>query len=302
MKLFIGILLFSLFSTIAFSQREIVMSQYMYNKYNINPAFAGSHEVLSLYASFQKQWLGFDNSPSGGIASIHTPLKKENMAVGFQCYSEKFGVTNSSGFSFSYAYRLQLNETAKLSFGLSAGLSFLNNKWNNASLVDSDDPTFAEIDQMTAPWIGFGAAVYSRKYFAGLSIPSLLYADIYYSGENKLDFTNIDYLFTAGYFWEVNDQLQLHPAVLAKINPENESFADISFSSIYNNAFILGVNYRTSKHCVGMLGYQINNQLRVTYSLDYDLNSIETYSNGTHEIGLQFDFGYKIITPNPKFF
>ncbi len=301
MKIFIVIIL-SFFATFAFSQREIVMSQYMYNKYNINPAFAGSHEALSLYASFQKQWLGFDNSPSGAIASIHTPLKKENMAVGFQCYSEKFGITNSSGFSFSYAYRLQLANQSKLSFGLSAGLALLNNQWNTTSLVDNDDPTFAQIDQMNAPWISFGAAIYNKKYFAGVSIPSLLYSDIYNSGENKLDFASIDYLCTAGYFWQLNSSFQLHPAVLIKVNPNNDSFADVSLSGIYNNALILGVNYRTSKHCVGMLGYQITNQLRATYSLDYDLNTIATYSNGTHEIGLQFDFGYKITTPNPKFF
>ncbi len=64
----------------------------------------------------------------------------------------------------------------------------------------------------------------------------------------------------------------------------------------------LGVSYRTTEEIVGLLGYQVTPQMRLSYSFDYSTGEIGSYNNGTHEIAIQFDFGYKIKTPNPKFF
>ncbi|WP_083634503.1 PorP/SprF family type IX secretion system membrane protein [Saccharicrinis aurantiacus] len=298
----IGCILLLVCSSNCFAQREIIMSQYMYNKYSINPAFAGSHESLSLFASYRKQWLGFDHSASGGIATIHSPLKNETMALGAQVYSEKVGVTNNTGFNISYAYRTNISNTTKLSFALSAGFYNQNNNWSDVTIIDPEDPLFGYAEQLSAPWLGFGTAVYNNNYFIGLSIPSLVYSDNYETGENKLDFGKIDYLFTGGYFFHINSNFTLNPATLVRVNPNTTSFIDFSTTAIINNALICGVSYRTTNEIVGILGYQISPQTRITYSLDYTLEKLSNYNNGTHEIALQFNFGYKINTPNPKFF
>lgn len=298
----IGCILLLIGSSNSFAQRDIIMSQYMYNKYSINPAFAGSHESLSLFASYRKQWLGFDNSASGGMATIHGPLKNEKMALGAQVFTEKFGVTNNTGFNFSYAYRNNINSETKLSFALSAGLYHQNNNWSDATIIDPEDPLFSYAEQISAPWVGFGTAVYSNKYFIGLSIPSLVYSNKYQTGENELDLAKIDYLVTGGYFFHINSNFTLNPATLVRINPNQTSFVDISATAIVSEALICGITYRTTNEIVGILGYQISPQTRITYSLDYTLEKIANYNNGTHEIALQFDFGYKINSPNPKFF
>ena len=76
----------------------------------------------------------------------------------------------------------------------------------------------------------------------------------------------------------------------------------VSATAILLKSLMIGASYRTVGDIVGILGYQINPQLRFTYSLDYSMEKIASYNNGTHEVSLQFDFGYKIHSPNPKFF
>ena len=278
------------------------MSQYMYNKYVINPAFGGSHEALSLFGSFRKQWVGIENSPSGAFFSMHSPLKNEKVALGIQFFNENIAVAQNTGFSLSYTYRVALQNEANLAFGVSAGLVNYKSNWSDVDLVDPGDDVFGSTEQSMAPWLGFGVGIYHKKYFAGFSIPSFLFHDRFGTGDNTLDFGSADYLLTAGYLFELSSQFSLQPSSLIRINPNQKSYVDVGCTGILMNSFMLGASYRTTNEIIGIVGYQVTPLFRFTYSLDYDLDPIGSYNNGTHEIAIQFDFGYKINTPNPKFF
>ena len=295
--------LFMMWLPDALGQRELNMSQYMYNRYSINPAFGGSHEALSMYGSYRKKWLGFEGSPAGAFFTVSSPLKKESVALGAQFFNDKFGVSQNTGFNVSYSYRVKLNSEAKLAFGISGGMINYKSDWTDVILSsDKYDPNFANMEQTTAPWAGFGIAIYSAKYFAGLSVPSTLYHDRYQTGESTLDFERIDYLFTGGYLFKLSENISLQPSGLVRINPKDQTFVDVSATSFLMNSFILGASYRTTNQVIGIVGYQISPQFRFTYSLDYDLDPIGSYNNGTHEVALQFNFGYKTNSPDPKFF
>lgn len=296
------IILICLFTTSLYAQKELKMSQYMYNKYVMNPAFGGYHEVLSLYSSFRKQWLGFDNSPKGAFFSMHSPLKNEKIALGIQFFNEKIAITHNAGFNISYAYRVTLQNKAKLAFGISAGMVNYKSNWNEVILVDAEDHVFDGAYQSSAPWLGFGVGIYDHKYFAGFSIPSFIFYDRYEAGENVLDFSKIDYLVTGGYLFNLSEDISLQPSVLIRINPNQKTYFDFGATTILMRSFIVGVCYRTTNEITGIVGYQITPQFRFTYSLDYDIDPIGSYNSGTHEIAIQFDFGYKINSPNPKFF
>ncbi|WP_075590316.1 PorP/SprF family type IX secretion system membrane protein [Labilibacter marinus] len=284
-------------------QRELNMSQYMYNRYSINPAFGGSHESLSAYASYRKKWLGFEDSPTGAFFTIHSPLKKENVALGAQFFSDKFGVSQNTGFNLSYTYRLQLDNQSTLAFGISGGIVNHKSDWTQVRLSDSEyDETFASVEQTMSPLVGFGVSIYNKKYFGGFSIPSLLYYDRYETAESSLDFAKIDYLFTGGFIHKVSNSFAIQPSALIRVNLDDKSFAELSATGILMNSLMVGTSYRTTNEIIGIIGYQITPQFRFTYSLDYDIDPIGSYNNGTHEVALQFDFGYKIDSPDPKFF
>ncbi len=296
------VIIISLITISSYAQREIVMSQYMYNRYSINPGFGGAHDVMSIFGSFRKQWMGFEGSPTTALFTVNTPLKNEKVALGAQIFNESYAIVANTGFNLSYTYRLQLSNGAKVGLALSAGYVNYKSNWSEVDVVQADDASFAMTENYSSPILGFGTALYNSKYFVGLSVPTFIYFDRYVTGESSVDFTKIDYLLTAGYLYEISDNISIQPSALLRVNMDDETFVDVSATAIFLRSLMIGASYRTLGDFVGILGYQITPQLRFTYSLDYSLDKIATYNNGTHEVSLQFDFGYKIHSPNPKFF
>src|SRR6476659_9177116 len=103
----------------SYAQQIPVMSQYMFNGLVINPAYAGSKDYMSTTLMVRKQWTGFEGSPITENASIHGPLRKKKVGLGFMISSDKIGITKQTDVFASYAYHLPVsNGNAKLSLGL----------------------------------------------------------------------------------------------------------------------------------------------------------------------------------------
>ncbi len=289
------------------AQKDIVMGQYMHNRYALNTAFAGNREVLSLYGSYRKKWAGFEGAPGTMLFSMHSALKNDNVALGFEVYNQQYGVNKETGFTFSYTYRLKLAGNQKLAFSINGGGGFYNANWSDVATLGSasgqPDDVFASNESNVAPMVGFGTAWYSNRFFAGFSIPNFFYFDPFVEGgSNSIALNKANYLVTGGYLFDVAEKWHLQPSVMARFNPEFGSAVDVNASVIYDNMIWVGAAYRTTKDIVAMAAYQVTPQLRVSYSLDYTTGAISSFNNGTHEIAIQYDFGYKVKTPNPKFF
>ncbi|MFC0181043.1 type IX secretion system membrane protein PorP/SprF [Pseudarcicella hirudinis] len=59
------------------AQQEALYSQYMFNMMAVNPAYAGSRDVLSMTGLFRQQWVGVEGAPTTQSFTIDMPLKKE---------------------------------------------------------------------------------------------------------------------------------------------------------------------------------------------------------------------------------
>jgi type IX secretion system PorP/SprF family membrane protein len=70
-------LLLCFFLITGWAQQQVMFTQYMFNGLAINPAYAGSHETISMTALARKQWVGLEGAPSTQTFSIHSPLRKE---------------------------------------------------------------------------------------------------------------------------------------------------------------------------------------------------------------------------------
>ena len=304
-KHLISSLLLFVFVISAYAQKDIVMSQYMHNRYALNTAFAGNREVLSMYGTYRKKWLDISGSPSSTLFSMHSPLKNEKVALGLEVYNQQYGVNGQTGFALSYTYRLKMSKERTLAFSINGGGGFYSANWTKVSTFEEGqlDPVYASNESNFAPIIGFGSAWYSNQYFVGFSVPNLFNYDPYLEGgSNSFALDKANYLLTAGYLFDTSDKWHIQPSVMARYNPQLESFVDINATAIYNNMLWLGVGYRSSNDILAMVGYQINQQFRFSYSLDYTMGEISSFNNGTHEIAIQYDFGFKVKTPNPKFF
>ena len=75
---------------------------------------------------------------------------------------------------------------------------------------------------------------------------------------------------------------------------------DIAANFLINNIIWAGLSYRTKSSISAIAGMQVNKQLLVSYSYDFDLNALRPRSKGSHEFVLNYLFsfsGKKIITP-----
>ena len=304
MRYFIFTVLFFLITASLFSQERMLMtSQYVHNQYLINPAFAGSRETLSLFGSYRQQWWDIPNPPASQNFSAHAPLKNEHVALGLSIYNESYAALKNTGVMASYTYRLFTGSGNKIAFSLNAGFSIANYGQLDIELIDSGDDAFMrDFDSDNKPVLGFGTAWYGDNFFAGFSVCDFFYRSPFDYTTSTFAFGKSSLLLTGGYMFEISNGFKLQPSALLKFGSEVQTLADLSASAIISDMFWLGGTYRTNKEFVAMFGWQIMPQLRITYTYDVPTGDLRALNVGSHEISLQFDFGYKIITASPKFF
>jgi type IX secretion system PorP/SprF family membrane protein len=239
--------IFCLFTLPGFSQKKLVWSQYMHNQFSINPAFAGSREVLTAFGGYRKQWTGVPVSPYGQFLTAHAPLKNDNVAFGVTFFNEKFAIAQNTGFSVAYAYRLKLANESRLAFSLNGGFVSSKSGWEDVSLIDPDDDAFGENETGLDPKLGFGIAYYNNNFFAGFSITDFFYKSGFDKESPFFEPAKTDYLFTAGYFYDVSHQLAFQPSMLLRVNPEIATVLDVSATILIQKLIWTGITYRTNK-------------------------------------------------------
>ena len=85
------------------AQQDPQYTQYMYNPSNINPAYAGSRGVTSIFALHRTQWVGLDGAPVTSAASIHAPVGK-NVGLGFSFMNDKIGPMDQNMLSGNFYF------------------------------------------------------------------------------------------------------------------------------------------------------------------------------------------------------
>src|SRR5687767_1328866 len=94
---FFYIILVLLLSQKAEAQQDAIYSQYMFNPFMINPAYAGSRDALSGVLLFRQQWAGIEGAPSTQTFSTHSGIGKTKLAAGLNLVNDAIGPTRNSG-------------------------------------------------------------------------------------------------------------------------------------------------------------------------------------------------------------
>ncbi len=166
-----------LLQTVVSAQQTPITSQYLTNGLVINPAYAGTRGALSANLSYRKQWAKIVGAPQFQNLSLHSPInKKEKVALGLIAEYNTYGVTKDVGIYGFYAYSVQLGG-GKLSMGAKGGVDFSTINFNDLKFPDGNPPDPLLMDNIEYPPLpnfGVGFYYYTDKYFAGLSVPSIL--------------------------------------------------------------------------------------------------------------------------------
>lgn len=306
------------------AQQDKMFSQYMFNMLALNPAYAGSRDVLSATAIYRNQWGGMTGAPQTATFTLDMPVNRERVGLGIQLFNDQIGLENWTGAMLSYAFRIKMSERTTLALGLQGGL--VNFRWNlaEANLGNNlTDPAFAANVSKPLPNFGTGIYISNDRSYLGISVPYLI--------ENNLsEYDNAQrakvrrHYYAMGGFVIGRGNVKLKPSMMARYVNGAGLSVDGNANLWYKDRIAFGVSYRHNRvstyagqvqqdmegnvlkgdALVGMIELQLTDQFRVGYAYDWTRNRLnhnrQFLTIPTHEIMIRYEFGSnksKILTP-----
>lgn len=302
MKNVIFILLFVNISV--FAQQDAQYTNYMYNTISVNPAYAGSRGVMSIFGLHRNQWIGLDGAPVTNVASINTPIENSNLGVGLSFVNDRIGASDETTISADISYTIQTSWNYKLSFGLKGTANLLNVDYTKLSRYDVIDPKFQNnIENEFSPNIGAGVYYYSDKLYLGLSVPNFLEHNEFNDNDSTTSLERLHYYLIGGYVFDLSTNVQFKPAFMCKTVVGSPLQLDLSANFLFNEKFVLGAAWRWDAAVSAMAGFQISKGLYIGYGYDLETTQLANYNSGSHELFLRFELSKnKDRVTTPRFF
>jgi len=318
---------------LAKAQQDPEYNMYMFNGLYLNPAYAGSHDVISMTAIYRHQWAGIEGAPRSANLSVHSPLKRDQYALGLSISNDRLGLTNLFTVTPAFAYRIRITNDIKLSVGVQATLAYFQNRLSEANLYDANNPSpnpvdnvFSSNKNLFVPNFGAGLYLYGKKFYFGFSVPHILPSSL--ANQFKIDTksnTSVSklynqYLVTAGVVIGKDASIvKVKPSFLMKYQKglvKNIPDFDFTLGLLFIDRIWLSATARTGgeqfnmsgtkrknfnlEGIIGMVHVKVTPQLGIGYAYHYGITDLRNYQVGTHEIMLGYDFWYnkkRFVTP-----
>lgn len=287
-KQIITFLLLLSFPLLMVAQQRPLHSLYMFDPLLINPAYAGNHVQLSATAIYRNQWVNFPGAPKTFTASVHSGFRNSRAGLGLIFGNDQIGVHSDNSLFLAYSYRLPLSKYSKsyLSMGVQGGFNNLKSEFGKTNPRDAD--LYGTISNFNP---NFGGGVYLRneKYYVGVSVPYIL--------NNKLvDVPDLPsqaqqyryYYAMAGMTHKVSDKVKVLPSVLVRFQEQAPLSFDFTAILALYDVVGIGASYRLGDSFVGMFELALNENFHVGYAYDVTTSDISQYSNGSHELMINY--------------
>lgn len=293
----------------SYAQQDAQFTQYMYNTINVNPAYAGSRETMSIFALHRTQWVGLDGAPVTNAASINTPINGSNLGLGVSVVNDRIGPSDENNIAVDLSYTIHTSDRFKLSFGVKGTANLLNIDFNKLNQYDKNDFVFeTNIDNKFSPNIGAGVYLHSDNSYIGLSVPQLLETKHFdrYAGAGSNSHVakeNMNLYLIAGHVFDLSYNVKFKPALLTKYVQGAPLQVDVSGNFLINEKFTAGIAYRWSAALSAMVGFQATDSWFIGYGYDLETTRLGMYNSGSHEIFLRYELFNKYDKMiSPRFF
>lgn len=293
------------------AQQQPMISQYMMNKYLVNPAMAGVTGYTDINITARQQYTGFHNPPQTFLLSAQTRLLEDSwilrrqkvekkakqasrarhVGLGGYVFNDKNGIISRTGMGLTYGYHINIRNSYQLSFGISAKAYQFKLDDRDAMVLDEMDPLLLNNKKsFFVPDASTGIYISGRGIYGGLAVTELFGSSLKL-GKNRFKnyHTMRHFNLIAGYKWAATESLILEPSVLAKATVSTLQ-ADVSLRLFYQGNYWLGLTYRTNNTLVTMAGFNLEG-FYLGYAYDASLGAFRNYSGGSHEIIIGYRLG-----------
>lgn len=301
-------LLFFSWMLFTYSQSEPQFTQYMYNKYLFNPAYAGSSDGLEVSALHRSQYVGLSNKfiASQGF-NFNIPVYSISSGIGITAINDLIGVQRATYIALNYDYRKNF-KWGKMGIGVGGGiiqtsldgaqLKAPEGDYTGGGVNHNDDYLPPNFQQGIAPDISFGIYFNSEKYFAGASINHIAFSLAAVNspaGKTRLNFSR-NLFFMGGYDFAVSKKLRIMPSAFIKTDLKKVQ-VDISATFTIIDNILTGISFRGyTKNMIDalamILGFRYKG-FQAVYSYDANLSYLSKFNTGSHEISLSYNYPLK---------
>lgn len=274
------------------SQQIAQYSQWSFNQFAINPALAGVKRCLDVRTAVRLQWAGFEGAPESGLFTVNAPLKKRKKrhndsfhGLGGKIERDVYGPFNNFSMTMAYAMHFPMENSRRLSFGLSAGIQQFGFDQSKTMTIEPDPAVVQSTNQMLFPLLGFGAWYNSDHFYFGAAIDQILknkWEDVGFVSRFRLHAK-----IQAGTKFTFENDISLLPGILFRVPPAGPMSFDLNLMMDFQNKLMLGIGYRNVDAFIAFLKVNIK-QVTIGYSFDYIVSDIRGGNFHTHEISLQF--------------
>ena len=276
-----------------YAQQVPVNSLYMFDQQVINPAYVGAHVQFSATAVHRNQWVNFPGAPATSSFTTQSTFFQNTVGVGLTFRNDKIGVHDNNEVYMAYSYKLRM-PYGYLNMGLMGGFQFIKSNWDELDLYQDGDNNLSGITRSNwNPNVGTGLFYTSGDLYVGISVPFLLNSDLI-SGKGVLSEgrRRRAYFGTFGNKFMISKDLDFMPQVLVRFQEGAPLTFDMNAHFIYMDAVGMGMSYRLTEGISAMFELKLNENLHVGYAYDITTSPLQRYSNGTHEILI--NYRYKI--------
>ncbi len=290
-------------SNTAYSQQELLHTQFMFNKLAYNPGYAGSFISPTLSVLYRNQWMGLDGAPKMQGINYSQAFWKHRFGFGANIVNTTQAITKTFTVDVNPSYRIAMRGGAVMSFGFKIGYRQYNQDWTDKRLagtlpISTDQAIPTEAQGKGAVNIGAGFYFQSNSWYMGFAVPRLI--------ENNIDFADYGSVFSrekrhynamGGITLNNKSKFTVTPQVLIKYAAFAPFDADLNVNLEYDHQILAGMTYRTGGDVGGagesidvLLGLQATSNLFIALSYDIGLTSLRKYNNGSLELTARWWF------------
>jgi len=270
-----------------FAQQAPQYTQYTFNNFGYNPAFAGTSKCITFKAGSRLQWVGMEGAPRTSFASVYKTITKPRNqykgkhAVGLYLEQDGIHFTTRTYIKGAYAYHKKLGLNLTGAVGVFAGVQQYAVDFEG----NYSDPVLDNIDGSVLhyPDIMPGLLLYNKKSYYSFSINQLYFHQIELGGEGNQHVNQ--YMFGFGNKGTYGQWTMLR-SLLIKANYIAPPAVDLNVAWNYLDSFGFGLGYRVGEAVSAQLKLKLFGGVKLGYSFDFPLNKL--YGNYSHEIMISF--------------
>lgn len=285
------------------AQQLPVMHHYVYNRFLLNPAAAGSTPYVSLFATHRRQW---DNMPDAPVTNVITGdalLRDTRFAVGVQVFTDETHIINNVGGSASLAYHLPFNKNGdhRLSLGISVGAVNKRLDFANATVAQPNDVALLAGNTNRVYVDASAGLQYQIKGFTlGVSVPQVIGNGVIFRQQtsDSVQYRMArHYLGMASYKFEFGKDgkgFTIEPMALLRYVEGLPFQVEGNLLAGWRNTVFIGGGYRLAdvSAIAGTAGFRVKDRYTVAYSIETGTNNAGALGF-THEITVGYRFPIK---------